>query len=177
MRLPQRARHGVHRWATLALLCVASECHAQATSEASLRAKLTLSLSRFAQWPGAPTSAEPLRLCVAQRNAEVARAFTEVDGQLVSGRRVQLQKAPPLAGCHVLYIHASAEQPGELIKAGAAASMLTISDAEGFIAQGGMVELVSVNDAMRFDVNLAALRQAQLGLSSQVLKLARQVRE
>jgi hypothetical protein len=36
---------------------------------------------------------------------------------------------------------------------------------------------VAVNDAIRFDVNLAALRAARLTLSSQVLRLARRVRE
>ena len=48
---------------------------------------------------------------------------------------------------------------------------------EWIASHGGMVELVNVNDALRFDVNLKALRGAHLGLSSQVLKLARQVRE
>ena len=55
--------------------------------------------------------------------------------------------------------------------------LLTISDTEGFAARGGMVELVDDNDSIRLDVNLRALRASQLGLSSQVLKLARQVRE
>ena len=40
-----------------------------------------------------------------------------------------------------------------------------------------MVEFVPVNDSIRFDINMAAVRQAQLTISSQVLKLARQVRE
>jgi hypothetical protein len=40
-----------------------------------------------------------------------------------------------------------------------------------------MIEVVNVNDALRFDVNLAALRAAGLALNSQALKLARQVFE
>ena len=40
-----------------------------------------------------------------------------------------------------------------------------------------MVELVDDNDSIRLDVNLRALRASLLDLSSQVLKLARQVRE
>jgi hypothetical protein len=40
-----------------------------------------------------------------------------------------------------------------------------------------MVELVAVDDAIRFDIHMGALRRARLSLSSQVLKLARQVRE
>jgi hypothetical protein len=55
--------------------------------------------------------------------------------------------------------------------------VLTLGAVDGFLSQGGMVELVNVNDALRFDVSLKAVRSAQLALSSQVLKLARQVRD
>ena len=62
------------------------------------------------------------------------------------------------------------------MRAGGAPALL-VGALDGFAQQGGMVELVNVNDALRFDVNLAALRNAHLGLSSQVLKLARQLHD
>lgn len=150
---------------------------ADALSEANLKTRLTLTLTRFVQWPGGPAVGEPLRLCLAQRNADVARAFADIDGQVVNGRKVQVHKAPPVEGCHVLYVHASTERGGDLVKSASGAAMLTVGDGEGFVAQGGMVELVLVNDAMRFDINLTAMRRAQVALSSQAMKLARQVRE
>ena len=55
--------------------------------------------------------------------------------------------------------------------------VLTLGTVDGFIARGGMVEIVNGDDSLRFDVNLKTLRAAQLGVSSQVLRLARQVRE
>lgn len=165
------------RWALVALCLLAMAARAQPLPETQLKARLVLSLSRFAQWPGAGGSAEPLRLCVAQQDAAVAQVFAPLDGQVINGRRIQLVKAPPVAGCQVLFVDASAARAGELVRAAAGSATLTIGDGDGFIAQGGMVELVLVNDAMRFDVNLAAMRPVQMALSSQVLKLARQVRE
>lgn len=159
----------------LAVLAAPLPAGAQASTEAALKARLTLSLTRFAQWPGG--GGETLRLCVAQRDAAIAQAFAEADGLVVNSRRIQVFKAPPVAGCHVLFIHASAERAADLIRATANAPVLIVGDADGTLAMGAMVEFVPVNDSIRFDVNMAAVRQAQLAVSSQVLKLARQVRE
>lgn len=158
----------------LALAC-AGPAGAQAQGEAALKVRITLSLTRFAQWPG-PVP-EVLRLCLAQRDPAISEAFAQADGQLVNGRRVQIVRVPPVTGCNVLFVHASADRPVELIRAASGTATLIIGDGDGTLAQGGMVELVPVNDALRFDINLAAVRQARLVLSSQVLKLARQVRE
>lgn len=164
--------------AALALAGAALPARAQAQPEAALKARLTLSLTRFAQWPEALAGAD-LHLCLAQRDLPTAQAFAELDGQLVNGRRVKVVKVPPVAGCHVLFVHASAERVPDLVRAAGAGTgaVLIVGDAEGLLAQGGMVELVAVDDAIRFDIHTGALRRARLSLSSQVLKLARQVRE
>ena len=57
------------------------------------------------------------------------------------------------------------------------APALTVGDVPGFLAAGGMIELLIDNDSVRFDVNLVALRGQHIRLPAQVLKLARQVRE
>jgi YfiR/HmsC-like len=149
---------------------------AQVQSEAALKAKLTLSLTRFVQWPGGANN-DSLRVCLAQRDAAITQAFAEADGQMVNGRRIQVVKAPPVSGCNVLYVHASAERVSELLRAAATGPVLIVGDTEGILNLGGMVEFVPVNDSIRFDINTVAFRQAQLTVSSQVLKLARQVRE
>ncbi len=80
--------------------------------------------------------------------------------------------------CDLLFVDSSASRAAaEPLLAPGERPMLTLGATDGFLSQGGMVELVNVNDALRFDVNLRALRGAHLGLSGQVLKLARQVRE
>lgn len=163
--------------AALATCWPSADAQSQAQAEATLKARLTLSLTRFVQWPPAAAAGDTLRVCLAQRDSATARAFAEIDGQVINGRRIQLVKVPPVAGCQVLYVHASAERVPELIRAAAGGPALVIGDSDGMLALGGMVEFVPVNDSIRFDVNMAALRQAQLAISSQALKLARQVRD
>ena len=171
-----RSRSRAAAAAVIAALSAPAPAGAQALSEAALKAKLTLSLTRFVQWP-ASSSGTPLRLCLAQRDAAITQAFAEADGQVVNGRRIQVVKSPPVTGCDVLFVHASAERPSDLVRAAVGTPALIVGDADGTLALGGMVELVPVNDAIRFDVGMAAFRRAQLTVSSQVLKLARQVRE
>ncbi len=72
----------------------------------------------------------------------------------------------------MIYVHASFNEWRQLL-AQPRPPTLTVGDKPGFIAAGGMVELVIDNDSVRFDVNLVALREKRIRLSAQVLKLAR----
>lgn len=155
---------------------------AQSISEARVKVRLALVLARFTQWPAAAFGApgEPFQMCVLGRSDTLTDAFTEIAGQTVAGRPVRLNLQPDrnLTGCHLLYFQGPAGRASAVAFAPAPLSpILTIADDEGFSARGGMVELVNVNDTLRLDINLRALRSAQLVVSSQVLKLALQLRE
>jgi hypothetical protein len=170
---------------TSALFACGLGARAQSPSDARVKARLALALARFTQWPSTafagPT--EPLVMCVVSRSDVLAEAFTELAGQTVAGRPIKIVQMPDksFGGCHVLFLHDAAERSAAasapILSSLVASPVLTIGDAEGFSSRGGMVELVNINDTMRLDVNLKSLRAAQLSLSSQVLKLARQVRE
>lgn len=165
-----------------AALPLAAPLRAQTLAEARLKARLALTLARYTQWPAAAASApaDPLVLCVIQRSEAIVQAFGELAGQTAGGRPVRVLTTPPPAasGCHVLFVQDGTERgAAALVAAATGAAVLTVGDGDGFAARGGMVELVNVNDALRLDINLRALRAAQLELSSRVLQLARQVRE
>jgi hypothetical protein len=55
-------------------------------------------------------------------------------------------------------------------------SILTVSDAPDFVAQGGMIQFVIEGNRVRFQINLTAAQQAKLSLSSELLKLATSIR-
>ncbi len=178
---PNRVNH-TRRMLLAATLLPAGWARADDAYEAGLKAKLTYNLARFAQWPASSFASptDPLVICVAHASDAVAAAFSALEGQLVAGRPVNVVLLPDgaIRRCQVLFVQDQGARGGPSWPAFAAgATALTIGDSEGFASRGGMVELVNVNDTLRFDVNLRTLRNAQIGLSSQVLKLARQVRE
>jgi hypothetical protein len=153
-----------------------------AQGDAAAKAKFTVMLSRFVQWPPGvwPAESAPLRVCVIHNSPTVAQAFARHAGETAGGRAIAIVTNPASAAgsCNVVFVDASAgRHAGDAIVRGSSAPTLVVGAVDGFAQQGGMVELVNVNDALRFDVNVAALRNARLGLSSQVLKLARQLFE
>jgi hypothetical protein len=182
-RRPARALRTIAMFAALAAACWAGALRAQgSTGDAAAKAKFTITLARFVHWPPGVFAgdAAPLRLCVLHNSPSVGAAFARHDGEQVAGHPVSVVPNPAVqgAGCDLLFVDASAARAGaSAVGQAAGVPVLTLGAVDGFLSQGGMVELANVNDALRFDVNLKALRSAQLGMSSQALRLARQVRE
>jgi YfiR/HmsC-like len=168
--------------AVLASAAGSDGIHAQTTSgDAAAKAKFTITIARFVQWPPAAVAgdAAPIRICVLHNSPALGAAFAALDGQRVAGHPVTVAPNPRERGdCGLLFIDTSVSYGSvEAIAAVAGLQSLTLGTVDGFLSQGGMIELANVNDTLRFDVNLRALRSARLDLSSQVLKLARQVRD
>jgi hypothetical protein len=178
-----KALHRARLWSFLWLLLWAlmpPAALAQPTSETRVKARLTANLARFSQWPVASFQSpnDAVVFCVVHKSPSVAIAFQDLIGLALGARAVRVQSNPSsLQGCHVLYVEADAERAASvLLGAQPPAGLLTVGDGAEF-AQHGMVSLVNVNDAIRFDVNLGRLRRGQLDLSSQALRLARRVED
>lgn len=169
-----------------ALLCAAlaagpAVARAQAAgSDAVAKARLVTTFARFVQWPAGTFAADdtPLLLCVAQDSPAVADAFRHQAAGPGTGRPLQLvllSPRPTADRCHLLYIDDSAPRRNAPVLPAAEEPVLTMAQIDGFASRGGMVEVVVVNDALRFDVNLAALQRAGIGVRAGALKLAREV--
>lgn len=155
---------------------------AQAPSaEAEAKARFVVTLMRFVQWPaGDVADRTAMRLCVVHHSPALAAAFASREGSPVTGRPLEVISGDAVrsAACDVLFVDASAGSSGrDVLAPFAGRPVLTLGTVDGFLSRGGMVELVNVDDTLRFDVALKPLRAAHLGLSSQALKLARRVQE
>ena len=73
------------------------------------------------------------------------------------------------SGCHVLVLSAPDAVP-------TTPGTLTIGRNDEFLDGGGMIALGVAGKRMVFDINLDALREQRLEISSEVLDLARSVR-
>jgi hypothetical protein len=160
----------------IAALLLAAPCAiSQATrDDSAIKARIALAVARFAVTDDAE-GLRPMRLCLAVVG-QPPGALLNLSREKVGPKVVEIQVGPPFQGCDVLYVHASFAQWRRVL-AEQHRPVLTVGDVPGFLAAGGMVELVVENDAVRFDVSLAALRGQRIRLPAQVLKLARQVRE
>lgn len=162
---------GATAWLAVLLLAAAPGL-AHGAEDTGVKLRVATAIARFVEMPAPRDGA--MKWCVATRGQPSA-AVLALQGQKVGSREVQLQLAGPFQDCEVLYVDASVEDWRPLLAA-CGAPVLTVSDIPGFIAAGGMVELVLESDAVRFDVNLGALRAQSIRLPSRVLSLARLVR-
>lgn len=154
---------------------------AQALSDdATAKARFTITIARFVQRSvSAPTGdTAPLKICVLHNSPALGAAFAMLEGQRVATHPVNVLPNPrDYGGCGLLFIdNSAAHGSAAALSYAAGLPLLTLGTVDGFLSQGGMIELVNVNDTLRFDVNLKALRSSRLDLSSQVLELARHVR-
>ena len=91
-------------------------------------------------------------------------------------RVVRVKGAAEARGCAVVYISSSeGDRAGADLEALRGQPVLTVSDAANFLQHGGMIQFVTVGNHVRFAVNLNAVRSAQLGLSSELLRVATSV--
>ncbi len=165
-------------WFLLARPAGAVENSPPPVSEQQVKAVFLYHFLSFVSWPpsaiGPPD--DPYRICVS--GSEAFRRLVErvVQGERVKGRPVRVDPADAPAGfpaCHIVFF--GAEEASEAVWDPTPAGgrpILTVSDAAGFAARGGMVELVRKGDRIHLNINIDAVRAAGLQVSSKLLRIA-----
>ena len=145
------------------------------------KAKFLSVMPGFVEWPASTfkTPTSPLQICVhpdfsfGTSLAELARTET------VGGHRMEVKwarKEQDLAGCQLLFVSRSAaKRYGEVLEAVKNSVTLTVGEDPEFLKAGGMVSLQAGQSGLLFDVNLNAVHDSHLKLSSQMLSLARHI--
>jgi hypothetical protein len=154
----------------------------KAPGEYAVKAAFLVNFAGFVRWPAAAfaDAQSPFVICIAGDDP-FGDAFTPFEKGEVSGRALVVQSlASPASApkkCHILFVAGSERPrlPGMLREAGEAA-VLTVSDLEGFAADGGMIQLFTRNQKIRFEINRAAAEAAGLRVDARLLKLAEPAR-
>lgn len=145
--------------------------------EYEVKAAYLYNFARFTDWPATafPTQDAPLVVAVLGESP-FGSALDALAGKTAKGRPLQVRRArrlDELPGVHLLFIADS--ERGRLpviLKALAGRPVLTVADVPQFARQGGMIQLVSAEGAVRFEINRDAALRAGLEISSRLLQLA-----
>ncbi len=145
-----------------------------------MKAAYIYNFAKFVQWPSNAFTREnsPMTLCIAGENP-FGQALDAIVGKKIRDHRLTVRKLPHHQAvadknCNILFISKSEkERVYDLLAAMSYTPILTISDIRGFADVGGMIGFVRVGQRIRFEINVLAVRQADLDISSQLLKLAR----
>ena len=150
-------------------------------TEYQVEATYLYNFSQFVQWPaGSTTAANSFNICVLGQDPFGPVLNAILADETIAGKSVlarQIPTLPEALHCQVLFISSSESgRLKEILTTLRGASVLTVSDLPQFTQHGGMVQFVLVQDRVRFEVNLAATESARLTLSSELLKVAINVR-
>lgn len=152
-------------------------------TEYEVKAAYLYQFGKFVQWPdGAPASArDSFDICVLGKDPFGSTLDETVSGRSVQGKKVaarRLETAREAENCNILFISSSEEkQLGEVLKAIHGKGVLTVSEMDSFLARGGMISFEMEQRKVRFEINVPALERANLKVSSQLLKVAKLIRE
>jgi hypothetical protein len=151
--------------------------------ERELKAAFVYNFAKFTDWPAKafPGAGSPFVICLVG-SGSLAEALRALEGRSVKGHSIEVKNllSPEEAKrCHLLFIgNADKRQASQIIAAARGQNVLTVGDeVENFLSAGGMINLVTVDDKIRFEINVRAAQQADLQISSQLLKLAMSVKE
>jgi hypothetical protein len=165
------------------LICTALPSYAAKPMprEYQLKAVFLEGFTKFVAWPD-NTFAKPntlLRICVLGEHPfgnalDIAVANTNKRKRKGRHREVQyLNGIKHVAGCHVLYVSRSDRyRRAAVLDYVLPYPLLTVSDMEGFVINGGMIQLYTRRNKVRFFIDPQTIRDTGLEPHGNLLRIA-----
>ena len=149
--------------------------------EQRVKAAYLYRFAEYVQWPeGAfPRRDAPIVIGVLGSDTLANELTQAVVGRTVNDRPVtvkRLKPGEPLTGIHVLFLSRSETARLSQIAQGAQPrSILTVTESDGALAQGSVINFVVADRRVRFEISLESAEKSKLKLSSRLLAVAQQV--
>lgn len=185
-RFPPRRRSVV---AAVALCLAAGSAQAQETFQAPrerhrphqdaypVKANHLAKFPAFVAWPDVAfdTPSSPFRLCIGGQDPFGPMIDRFARGARMADHAMTVERLPVVsksAECHVLFVGSSRSQtPREMLAAVAGRPVLTVAD-EGLDAQDAMIQFVTVQGRVRFEIRAETAQAEGLVVSSKLLSLS-----
>ncbi|GFO62374.1 YfiR family protein [Geomonas paludis] len=155
---------------------------AEAPQEYQVKGAMVFNMAKYIEWPADAFSGSgaPLVICSLGRGP-FTTALEQYRGKTVLGHPLQVRRVQPgeeLGECHLLVVSGVEKRYlAGVLEQARRRSLLTVSDHPDFARLGGIIGLVEIEGRIRFEINVKAAQQSRFKISSQLLKLARIVRE
>jgi hypothetical protein len=154
---------------------------AQAAQEHEVKAAFLFRFLSFVDWPAQalPAANAPIAVGILGSDEVAAELRRVVPGRTVNGRPVEvraLKAGDSIAGLHVLFVGRG--ESGRLAQLARQASpgLMLVSEAEGALDQGSVINFVATDGRIRFEIALDAAQRQGLRISSRMLSVAQYVR-
>ena len=146
-----------------------------------VKALFLFNFSKYVDWPSEAFATANAPIVIGVIGGSVEGKFLRelartVQAKNVDGRSIlvrQIQTLEDLDKCHVLFIRSSEKtRLGEILGGLKTRPVLTVSETDQFLEEGGVINFVKKEGKIRLEINLDAARQANLQISSKLLNVA-----
>ena len=185
-----RLRHGPRRsnrrrpWrCVLAVVCFAFLAYGVPVDvkESEVKAAFLLNFTRFVDWPPSAfeSATSPLTICILGDDPFGVTLDQLVEGEVAEGRKLavaRIHRLPAPGKCQVLFV-AKSEKEVPSTMADIGPGVLTVSDRDRFLNEGGIIAFVVEAGHVRFDISQRAAMKSSLALNARLLRVARSVQK
>jgi uncharacterized protein DUF4154 len=143
-------------------------------SEEVVKAAYVFRLAGYVDWPGG-ADREDFVIAVLGSPAMARQLGGLAHAHLINNRPVRVREAASvrdIADPDILYVGAGRADSLRSWGPAASRSTLVVTDEEGGLRDGGMLNFLTIDRRVRFEVSLTAAGQAHLKISSELLGLA-----
>ncbi len=165
---------------TVLSLVVNLALHAQTadSKEAQVKAVFLFNFTQFVEWPASSFSDSKTPLIIGVLGDDPFGTFLEqtIQNEKINNHPLVIQhyhNVEEIKTCHILFINFSnKEQLEQIFKTLNGRNILTVGDTRNFILKGGMIRFFTDDDKIKFQINPEAAKEANLVISSKLLRLA-----
>ncbi|MFA5260156.1 MAG: YfiR family protein [Candidatus Omnitrophota bacterium] len=139
-----------------------------------LKVAFLYNFAKYVEWPASGPGGT-ISICAYGSSPGILKT---IEQKIVNGKAVQtkyLSDAGEATGCQIVFVRSGEETAG-MLAAVKAASVLTVGEEKGFLDNGGIINFKVTGEKISFDVNATLAQANGLTISSQLLKLADEVR-
>ena len=160
---------------SLCIVSIAQTTYAE-PREYEVKAAFLYNFGKFVEWPedSFGDAKSPFIICALGEYPR-SGALDTIDGKNINGRKVLIKRIESIEDgekCHILFVSASEKQNlSQIFRTVKHWSVLTVGDIKGFAGAGGMINFISTDNRIGFEINVSATEKANLKISSKLLKL------
>jgi hypothetical protein len=149
------------------------------TSEYEIKAAFLFNFAKFVEWPESVMGETngSFIIGILGRDPFDGALDQTIGDKTVKGKTIVIKRFRHLVDlqyCHILFISESEKDNlQEILNRIGDESILTVGDMPDFAKNGGMIQLYTENDKVRFAIRLTATERANLKLSAKLLNLAK----
>ncbi|MBV8784695.1 MAG: YfiR family protein [Gammaproteobacteria bacterium] len=151
---------------------------AQSYSEGAVKAAFLYRFAAYVEWPSAALGPGSFVIGVAGGDEVAGQLQKLLPGRTVQNRAAEVREVQALSdlkGVQILYVARSSPQHRALLAAAVKQPLLVVTDEEGGLAAGGVINFIAVGHNVRFEVSLPAAERNGLKINAGLLSVAARV--